>query len=165
MKDAILYQLITAIMAEIKAAPLSNLLKMEYLTRALAAHLLTRHSTTGRTGYKVPTHALNACQIGAINDYISNNLASNLSISELASLVRMSRARFIQRFKATVQITPYQFVLLRRVRQACKLLLLPDMDYTSIALLCGFVDQSHFIALFKRITGMTPGEYRRIRFD
>jgi AraC family transcriptional regulator len=59
-------------------------------------------------------------------------------------------------------MTPHQFVTLRRISLARKLLASPNIDLALIALECGFADQSHFTMTFKRIVGATPHEYRRL---
>jgi AraC family transcriptional regulator len=51
---------------------------------------------------------------------------------------------------------------LRRIRfeQACRMLKQPHASLAEIAHATGFADQSHFTRFLKRITGLTPGEYR-----
>jgi AraC-like DNA-binding protein len=160
--DPILYQLISAILVSLDGPESSNRLKVDFLTSALAAHLLTHHSVVERPDRPVPLHVFNASQLGIIVDYIGENLASDLSIDDLAQLTGLGRVQFIQRFRATTTTTPYQFVIKRRIKEARKLLANPSIDYAKIALTCGFADQSHFIATFKQHTGLTPQEYRKI---
>jgi AraC family transcriptional regulator len=52
-----------------------------------------------------------------------------------------------------------------RVREACKRLGGRELTLAEIALQVGFADQSHFTRVFKRLTGLTPGEYRQTRRD
>ena len=104
---------------------------------------------------------MNAKQLGAVVDYIEDNLSSNLSIDELAAIVGLRRARFLARFKTATTASPHQFVMWRRVLRAKQLLTDPKLDYASIALLCGFVSQTHFITVFKRIAGVTPNRFRQ----
>jgi AraC-like DNA-binding protein len=160
--DFVLGRLIAAIRASLNEPPAGNRLKIDYLTQALATHLLTRYSVIG-VPLAMPVHALNARQTGELSDYINDNLSSNMSVGDLARVVGLGRSQFIQRFKATTAMTPHQYVTLRRIGHARKLLVGPSVDHPLIALVCGFADQSHFIATFKRVIGMTPGEYRRMR--
>jgi AraC-like DNA-binding protein len=159
--DPVLYRLITAIRIALDAPPQGNRLRMDCLTQALAAHLLAQYSVAGAPR-ALPVHALNARQTGMLSDYINDNLSSNLGLSELAGLVGLNRAQFIERFKATALMTPHRFVILRRIKQAQKLLAQPGADFALVALACGFADQSHFTATFKQIVGMTPGRYWRM---
>lgn len=160
--DPTLRLFMSSIRASLDEAPQSNALKMDYLSHALAAYLLNRHSTAGPVN-RAPKAAesLNASQLGAVVDYIAANLASNLTVDELAATVSLGRVQFLRRFKAATQLTPYQYVISRRVRRAKEFLVDKRLDYASIAFICGFSSQSQFISTFKRVAGLTPGEYRR----
>ncbi|MDR2154841.1 MAG: AraC family transcriptional regulator [Burkholderiaceae bacterium] len=160
LNDLVLFMLIAAIRSALDQPRAENQLKMEYLTLALAEHLLAKHSTVG-VAPPLPVHVFNSRQLGQISDYINCNLSSNISIRDLAGVAKLGRSQFMQRFKATTLMTPHQFVILRRVSHARRLLVGPSMDHDLIALACGFSDVSHFIATFKRVVGITPGEYRR----
>jgi AraC family transcriptional regulator len=50
-----------------------------------------------------------------------------------------------------------------RVESARRLLEDGRQPLSEVALAAGFADQSHFTRVFRRLTGMTPGEYRRTR--
>jgi AraC family transcriptional regulator len=52
-------------------------------------------------------------------------------------------------------------VLQRRLARARELLIATDMPVVEIALATGFSSQSHLASAFRRLTGVTPGEYRR----
>jgi transcriptional regulator GlxA family with amidase domain len=158
--DVVLQQLTASIRMLIEEPPEGNQLKVDYLSQALAARLLERYSVVGLARIHSEPHTFNSSEIGQVIDYVNENLSSNLTIDELAKLVGLGRARFIRRFKATTSITPHQFVILRRVWKARRLLVEKGMDQTEIALHCGFVSQSHFISTFKKVVGMTPSEYR-----
>ncbi|MDR2187335.1 MAG: AraC family transcriptional regulator [Azonexus sp.] len=158
--DPLLYRLITAIREALNSPPRGSRLKMDCLAQALASHLLAHYSVAGAPR-PLPVHAFGARQTGILSDYINDNLAADLSLNQLAQTVGLSRAQFSQRFKATALMTPHQFVTLRRIKEARKLLARHDADFALIALTCGFADQSHFTAAFKRIVGLTPGEYWR----
>ncbi len=160
--DPTLRLLISAIRASLDEPPQSNVLKIDYLALALASHLLHRHSTAG-PGSSAPKAAqsLSARQLGAVVDYVAENLSSTLTIEELAVVVDLGRAQFLRRFKAATSLTPYQYVISRRIRRAQILLGDRQFDYSSIAVVCGFASQAHFASTFKRVVGVTPGEYRR----
>lgn len=160
--DPVLRLILSSIRASLDEPPLSNQLKTDYLSRVLAAHILKTHSTAGpaRPAPRA-AEALNARQLGAVVDYIAANLASSMTVGELAAVIGLGRAQFLRRFKASTLMTPYQYVISRRIRRAKKLLADPQFDFMSIAVLCGFVSQAHFSTTFKRIVGMTPGEFRQ----
>ena len=160
--DPILRWFLASIKASLDEPVAGTGLKMDYLSRALAAHLLQCHSTAApRAVPPRPAEALNARQLGAVVDYVEANLVSNLTVNELAAIVGLGRVQFLRRFKAATLMTPYHYVLMRRIRRGKRYLADPRLDHASIAMMCGFVNQAHFASTFKRIVNMTPGEFRR----
>lgn len=82
------------------------------------------------------------------------------SLSDMARAAHMSKYHFLRCFKQTFGLTPHQFLLQNRVRQAQKLL--PQTDnIAEVALITGFYDQSHLCRHFKKIIGLTPAVYKR----
>ncbi|PEN05669.1 hypothetical protein CRI93_12210 [Longimonas halophila] len=96
-----------------------------------------------------------------LHDYIRAHLEDGLSVSELAAHVDMSPAHFSRLFKKTVGMSPYQYVLHERVRQAQHLLAHTEASIADIALCVGFTSQSHLTRRFRIITHTTPAAYRR----
>jgi AraC-like DNA-binding protein len=47
-----------------------------------------------------------------------------------------------------------------RVRAACEQMIKPEISIAEVSLATGFADQSHFTRAFRRVTGMTPAEFR-----
>jgi AraC family transcriptional regulator len=134
---------------------------MDYLSQALAAYLLTKHSVLGPARDIRQMHVFNSREIARIVDYIDDNLSSNMSVADLAAIVGLRRVQFGARFMATTSMTPHQFVVLKRIRKARQLMADSRVDYAFVALLCGFASWSHLTTTFKRVMGLTPHEYRR----
>lgn len=83
--------------------------------------------------------------------------AGNLSIGTLASVVGVSRQHLAKRFAHDVGISPKAFARVVRLRQVLqRVRATPDPDWTTLALECGYYDQSHLIGEFREITGLTP---------
>ncbi|HWN51161.1 MAG TPA: AraC family transcriptional regulator, partial [Xanthobacteraceae bacterium] len=59
-------------------------------------------------------------------------------------------------------VPPYQSLNKTRVERAKELLKDPRCELAEIALLCGFVDQSHFTRAFSKSEGYSPGRWRRL---
>lgn len=137
-------------------------LKIDYIARALAAHLLCHHSVHGHTSPQLrPSQQLSARQLRSVLDYIEENLAANIAIADLAEVTGLSKVHFIRKFKASTQQTPYQYVVSTRVKKAKQLLSAPQAEFANIAVSCGFADQAHFSNCFKRVVGTSPSNYRR----
>ena len=159
--DPTLRLFMTAIGASLDRPPQGNALKVEYLSYALAAHLLRNHSTLAAgTSLPRPAETLNSRQLAAIGEYVDSSLSRNVTVSELAAIVGLARSQFLRRFKASTSVSPYQYVMLRRIKKAKQYLADPKLDVLSIAMLCGFSNRAHFASTFRRALGVTPGEYR-----
>ena len=64
--------------------------------------------------------------------------------------------------KRIFQLSAGQYLMKIRVDAAARLLQHSDEAISDIALHVGFFDQSRLSRVFRRVTGMTPGQYRRI---
>ena len=74
----------------------------------------------------------------------------------------LSRFHFIRKFKHETGLTPHQYVIQNRVRQAKKFL--NETSIAEAAMLAGFCDQSHLNRCFKRNIGITPQSYQKSCF-
>ncbi len=92
--------------------------------------------------------------------YIQTHLNRDLSLAELASVIRISPTYFASLFKQAMGISPHQYVIQQRVERAKVMLSKTDLAITDIALQVGFSSQSHLTQHFKRFTGMTPKQVR-----
>jgi RpiB/LacA/LacB family sugar-phosphate isomerase len=94
--------------------------------------------------------------------YIRDNVARDLSVSELAQVVGMSQYYFSKLFKMSTGITPHQYVMRQRVERAQEYLRQTQMALAEIASQVGFETQSHFTSVFRRLVGATPKHYRQM---
>jgi AraC family transcriptional regulator len=99
-------------------------------------------------------------QVKKLLDFIAANLAGEVNPSDLADLVQMSPRQFFRFFSSTFGITPHQYLLKERVRRAKELLSGGSLP-GDIASILGFSNHSHFSQVFKKITGISPGRFRR----
>ncbi len=93
-------------------------------------------------------------------DMIINSKGANISHGKLISQSGYSERQFERIFKTYVGISSQQFIEIIRLNHAVSLLP-SDRSLTQIAFDSGFYDQSHFIRTFKRLTSLTPGDFRR----
>lgn len=89
------------------------------------------------------------------------NLGSSISISEIASLCRLSLCYFVRAFTNTVGIAPYAWFVQQRIVHAKRLLAETALPLAQVALECGFSDQAHFTKAFAKASGTTPAKWRR----
>jgi len=98
----------------------------------------------------------------AANDFLRANFASRPTLSEVARAVGVHPVHLCREFRRHHQITIGDFLRHLRVDHARTLLMNTDDPLCDIALACGFADQSHFSATFKRFVGTTPAQFRRL---
>jgi AraC-like DNA-binding protein len=95
-------------------------------------------------------------------DIIEANLNGEVPLAQLAHECGLSTSHFSRAFKGTVGIPPHQWLLHRRIETAMQLLRNRQFSLPEIALACGFSDQSHFTRVFTRLSGTSPGVWRRL---
>ncbi|MGB3789288.1 MAG: AraC family transcriptional regulator [Phormidesmis sp.] len=93
-----------------------------------------------------------------IRDYLSAYYASNISLNELAIQVKLKPLRLLRVFKKEIGLPPHAYLTQVRVYKAKRLLALGG-SIAETAVETGFVDQSHLHRHFKKIVGVTPGQY------
>jgi AraC-like DNA-binding protein len=107
----------------------------------------------------VPADTRERSAMQRARDYLVENYASDIGLSELAAVAGLSRAHLIRAFRKEFHITPHAFLTDIRIRVARRRLQSGEHP-AEIALECGFADQAHFTRHFKARTGITPGQYR-----
>jgi AraC-like DNA-binding protein len=89
---------------------------------------------------------------------------STTSITKVTDTIGLSAKRFIERFKREVGLTPKRYCRIRRFQRALSLSRQNrDVDWTRVALGCGYFDQAHFIHEFRSFAGITPTGYESAR--
>jgi AraC-like DNA-binding protein len=120
----------------------------------LFAQMVTRYSVGAPAG----TVRLEKDKVRRMLDYINENYETDVSLDDLAEVSGFSVFHLLRTFQKTVGITPHRYLTQIRVEMG-KRLLQKGRDITDVALQVGFADQSHFTRHFKRILGVTPGQY------
>jgi len=125
------------------------------LAHALAVHLLSRYSSNSRQSETI-AGSLTQQQWRQIVDFIEANLEKNISLSQLAEIVRLSPYHFAHLFKRKTNASPHQYLILRRIERAKQLIVMGNLSLAAIAQTVGFASQGHFTYHFKRLVGVTP---------
>ena len=148
-----------AVGAELISGGAGGPLAAESLANVLAV-LLLRHVLAPRRLARGRDGVLPRGRLRAVVEYIEEHLDAGPTLAQMAAVAHLSPYHFARQFKAATGLPPYQYVIMRRVERAKLILQSGDLPLAEVALDAGFSDQSQFSRHFKRLVGVTPGQFR-----
>jgi len=92
--------------------------------------------------------------------WIDANSSEAVELATIASHVGVSAFHFLRMFAAVVGVTPHQYLVRTRLRNAARLLVEGDRSITDVAGEVGFGDLSNFVRTFRRASGVSPRRFR-----
>ncbi len=104
-------------------------------------------------------------RLADIDHYIKTNLSRSIRVSELSRIAGYSQFHFMRAMKLQTGYSPHQYILKHRIEKARSLIAEHENKLADIAVEVGFYNQAHFTTAFHRITGLTPGAFRRLFVD
>jgi AraC family transcriptional regulator len=131
------------------------------LAATLTAYLRGKFCVAPSAGSSKPKGPLTRVQRESVRSYIDEHIERNVSVAEMAQASGYSANHFARLFKRSFGMSPYQYLIERRIQFARRLLLDPDRSIAEVATASGFATQAHLHGAFKRKLGVTPGEFRR----
>jgi AraC family transcriptional regulator len=150
-----------AVDAELTPGGAGGRLAAESLANVLAVHLI-RHVSATRQSTRRRNGTLPRAKLRAVVEYIEEHLDSGPTLEQMAAIARLSPNYFAWQFKRATGLPPHQYVLDRRVERAKQFLQTgSDISLAEVAAEAGFSDQSQFSHHFKRLIGVTPGQFRK----
>ncbi len=96
----------------------------------------------------------------AVN-FIEYHYAKNISVEQIAAAVGVSQKVLYTFFNRTMNISPKQYLIYYRIDKACSRLKSTSQSIQEISETVGYTNQFYFAKEFKRITGMTPSQFRK----
>lgn len=107
-----------------------------------------------------PTTASDAARVARAIRRVQSDPADVHPLTELAQTAGLSRYHFLRTFKRVTGVTPHQWLVRARLRDAARRLRASRAPVTEVALAVGFADLPNFIRSFHLEFGVSPRRYR-----
>ncbi|MBR6406240.1 MAG: helix-turn-helix domain-containing protein [Lachnospiraceae bacterium] len=93
--------------------------------------------------------------------YIDSHFKEDPDLQTLSEIAMVSPYHLLRMFRRDTGMTPHEYCLNLKIRTAKYMLKKTRQSMREVALDCGFSGESVFSTTFKRLTGMTPSDYRK----
>lgn len=99
--------------------------------------------------------------IANVRSYIDQNFVNKISLESVAKQFSVNKSYLLRLFKENTGLTVNNYILQKRILMSKNELRFSNKTLDVIAQECGLEEANYFIRMFKKIEGMTPGEYRK----
>lgn len=164
VEDPVLQQLFTSLLPYMGRQNHSNSLFVDHVALAVSAHVAQVYGNM-QIRRRTPRGGLAPWQERKAKELLTASIEESISLSRLAEECRLSVRHFARAFRKSTGVSPHRWGMEQRVEQAKALLGNSELPISSIALSCGFSDQSHFTRVYSALVGMSPGAWRRTRIQ
>ncbi len=100
--------------------------------------------------------------LDSIQSVMEENLHGELDLDTLAARAHLSKYHFCKRYKALTGYSPIQHFIHLKIERACYLLDVSAQPVSSVAASLGYDDAHYFSRLFRKVTGVSPRQYRQL---
>jgi AraC-like DNA-binding protein len=158
--DIVIAQLTRYVLRFIGSRDWTGSLALDQFSLILGAHVLKTYCglpqrAAATRGGLAPWQRRRAAEM------IRENLDGVIHLSDMAEECGLSVSHFTRAFKASFGVSPYRWLLERRIDRAKALLLANALPIVEIAMRTGFSDQAAFTRIFWRIVGDSPARWQR----
>ena len=158
VKDLLLQHLCLVFLNEVRQQKPARLY-VDTMANLMAVHLTRRHGAWERAAAE-PTGRLSPRHLKLVLCHVEAHLDQDISLADLSGAVGLSPSHFCRLFKRSTGQSPHQYVIIQRVERAKTLLMRGGLTVGDVSQVVGFSDQSQFQRHFKKLTGLTPGQFR-----
>jgi AraC family transcriptional regulator len=137
----------------------ANLLFLEHITSAIAAHTVQKY---GRGKVPIFEKQLTLTQQSRAKELICSDLRGSISTLDLARECGLTLTGFRRAFSNTIGVSPHRWLLEQRIERAMKLSRYTRLSFATIAFACGFNSERHLARVFVQHLGLTPAAWRSI---
>ena len=160
VNDPLIQNVGLALQSQLKLTNKASRLYIESASNLIAAHLL-QHYATHQLAVREYNYGLAPSKLKKVLEYIDRHLSTDLSLKEIAQQTNISQSHFSRLFKQSVGLSPWQYVIQRRVEIAKQLLKNEDLTIDRVSDRLGFLSHSQFTIFFRKYTGVSPKKYRQ----
>ena len=99
--------------------------------------------------------------LSEVKNYLTQNYTRKITLDELADIFYINKFYLTRLFKEQFGVSINTYLLQTRITHAKHLLRFSDLSIEKISQECGMNDANYFSRMFKKVEGVTPGEYRK----
>ena len=124
-------------------------------------HILYQKTDVEHMGKKENYSASSQARLQLMMQYIHQDFAYNISLSDIADQAKVSKSTALNLFQRYLGISPVTYLINYRLQEAAKLLASTEKKVTVISKDTGFDSVDYFCKAFKKYYKLTPTEYRK----
>ncbi|WP_322084850.1 AraC family transcriptional regulator [Burkholderia sp. BCC1972] len=157
--DPVIHALGQALLPALAHPDRASQLFIDHVTLAFQTHVAHQYGGVGRRRQKLH-NKLEPWQVRRAKAILLEHLDGKILLADVARECGMSRGYFLRFFHQTTGLTPHRWLIMQRIERSKEYMRKPHMSLSTIALACGFSDQSHFTRTFTRVIGVNPSQWR-----
>ena len=93
--------------------------------------------------------------------FMNEHFTESITLDEIISHAKLTKTHFFALFHEAYNMTPWEYINIKRIDHALQMLRSSDLTVLNIAMQCGYNNTANFNRIFKKVTGITPREYRK----
>lgn len=141
---------------------MANHLKQDIYTQSAMCYSLLLKFLEGKNQQQNFTEDVRQAEFKQrIGNAILSNLSSGATVEEFARSVFLSKYHFIRKFHGAFGMSPKQFIIHEKIRQAEYRLIYTKETVSQISEALGFATPSYFSKVFKQVSGFSPSDFRK----
>jgi AraC family transcriptional regulator len=160
-QDPIAATILRMLFEEAPHTDAGSALFIEHALDLLCVQLARAHSTSTVPASATAAKGLTRRQVRVICDYMQEHIDEEISLTDLASLVGLSRFHFCRAFRLATGLAPHAWLSAQRMHQARTLVVTTNLPIAEVSLAVGYRTHSAFAATFRKAFGISPTRLRR----